>query len=34
MTVFQENFNHTQVLQKHAYSKGVKAKSYKPGDKV
>ena len=34
MTVCQENLNHAQKLQKRAYDKGVKPKSYAPGDKV
>ena len=34
MTVCQENFHHAQELQKQAYDKGVKPRSYAPGDKV
>ena len=34
MTVCQKNLYHAQELQKQAYNKGVKAKSYAPGDKV
>ena len=30
----QQNFYHTQELQKQAYNKGVKPQSYAPGDKV
>ena len=32
MTVCQENINHTQELQKQTHNKGVKSKSYAPGD--
>ena len=34
MTVYRENFHHAQELQKRANDKGVKPKSYAPGDKV
>ena len=34
MTVCQENFYHAQKLQKRAYNKGVKPRSYASGDKV
>ena len=34
MIVCQENFYHAQKLQKRAYNKGVKSRSYVPGDKV
>ena len=34
MTVCQENLHHAQELQKGAHDKGVKPKSYAPGDKV
>ena len=34
MTVCQENLHHAQELQKLAHNKGVKPKSYAPGDKV
>ena len=34
MTVCQENLHHAQELQKQAHNKGVKPKSYTPGDKV
>ena len=34
MIVCQENFYHAQKLQKRANDKGVKPKSYSPGDKV
>ena len=34
MTVCQENLHPAQKLQKRAYDKGVKLKSYIPGDKV
>ena len=34
MTVCQENLHHAQELQKRAHDKGVKPKSYAPGDKV
>ena len=34
MTVCQENLQHAQKLQKQAYNKGVKPRSYAPGDKV
>ena len=34
MTVCRENFHHAQELQKQAHDKGVKPKSYAPGDKV
>ena len=34
MTVWQENLYHAQELQKQAYNKGVKPKSYTLGDKV
>ena len=34
MTVCQENLHYAQTLQKRAYDKGVKPKSYAPNDKV
>ena len=34
MTVCQQNLHHAQELQKQAYNKGVKPRSYAPGDKV
>ena len=34
MIVCQENLYHTQELQKRAHDKGVKPRSYAPGDKV
>ena len=34
MTVCRENLHHAQELQKRAHNKGVKPKSYAPGDKV
>ena len=34
MTVFQENLYYAQKLQKQAYDKGVKLKSYAPSEKV
>ena len=34
MTVCRENLHHAQELQKRAHNKGVKPKSYIPGDKV
>ena len=34
MIVCRENLHHTQELQKQAHDKGVKPKSYAPGDKV
>ena len=34
MTVCRENLHHAQELQKWAHNKGVKPKSYAPGDKV
>ena len=34
MTVYQENLHHAQKLQKRAQNKGVKPRSYTPGDKV
>ena len=34
MTVCWENFHHTQKLQKRAYDKGVKSRSYAPSNKV
>ena len=34
MTVCQENLRHAQKLQKQAYNKSVKLKSYAPGDKA
>ena len=34
MTVCRENLHHAQELQKRAHDKGVKPKSYAPGDKV
>ena len=34
MTVCRENLQHAQELQKRAHDKGVKPKSYAPGDKV
>ena len=34
MTICQEKLHHTQKLQKRAHDKGVKPKSYAPGDKV
>ena len=32
--ICQENFHHTQKLQKRAYNKGIKSRSYAPNDKV
>ena len=34
MTVCRENLHHAQKLQKRAHNKGVKHKSYAPGDKI
>ena len=34
MIVCQENLYHAQELQKRAYNKGVKSRSYPPSDKV
>ena len=34
MVVYRENLHHIKELQKLAYNKGVKPKSYTPGDKV
>ena len=34
MIVYQENLQHAQELEKWAYDKGVKPRSYAPGDKV
>ena len=34
MTVCRENLHHAQELQKQAHNKGVKPRSYAPGDKV
>ena len=34
MTVCQQNFHHAQKLQKRAYNKGVKPRSYPLSDKV
>ena len=34
MFVCQENLYHAQELQKRAHDKGVKPKSYAPGDKI
>ena len=34
MTVYQKNPHHAQELQKQAYDKGVKPRSYVPGEKV
>ena len=34
MTVCWENFHHAQELQKRAHNKGIKPRSYAPGDKV
>ena len=34
MPLCQENFKHTQNLQKQAYNKGIKPKSYAPSNKV
>ena len=34
MTVFRENFHQAQELQKQAYNKGVKTRSYAPGENV
>ena len=34
MTVCRENLHHAQELQKRAHDKGVKPKSYAPGNKV
>ena len=34
MTVCQQNLHHTQKLQKQGHNKGVKPRSYAPGDKV
>ena len=34
MTVCQQNLHHAQELQKQAHDKGVKPRSYAPGDKV
>ena len=34
MFVYRENLDYTQELQKQANNKGVKSKSYAPGDKV
>ena len=34
MTICQQNLNHAQKLQKRGHDKGVKPRSYAPGDKV
>ena len=34
MTMCQQNFHHTQKLQKQTHNKGVKPQSYAPGDKL
>ena len=34
MTMCQQNLHHAQELQKQAYNKGVKPRSYAPGNKV
>ena len=34
MFIYRENLHHTQELQKQAHDKGVKPRSYTPGDKV
>ena len=34
MIICQQNFHHAQKLQKQAHDKGVKPRSYAPGDKV
>ena len=34
MSIYQKNLYHAQKLQKQAYNKGVKSKSYAPGNKV
>ena len=34
MTVCRENLHHTQELQKRGYDKGVKPRSYPPGNKI
>ena len=34
MTVCRENVHHAQELQKQAYNKGIKPKSYTPGGKI
>ena len=34
ITVCRKNLHHAQELQKQAYDKGVKPRSYAPGDKV
>ena len=34
MTVCQKNLHHAEELQKQAHTKGVKPRSYAPGDKV
>ena len=34
MTICRENFHHAQELQKQAYNKGIKPRSYIPSDKV
>ena len=34
MTVCRENLHHAQELQKRAHDKGVKPRSYTPGNKV
>ena len=34
MTVCRENIHHAQELQKQAYNKSVKSRSYAPGDKI
>ena len=34
MTVCQQNLHHAQELQKRAHNKGVKPRSYAPGNKV
>ena len=34
MTVCQQNLHHAQVLQKRVHNKGVKPRSYAPGDKI
>ena len=34
ITIYQQNFHHTQKLQKRVHNKGVKPQNYAPGDKV
>ena len=34
MIVFRENLYHAQEFQKQAHDKGVKSRSYAPGDKI